>query len=513
MEVGTLCTTGYRVLHVPRSHSAGGGVGIIFKNSIRINTSLTDQFYSFELMAFHLSIVRRVRILLVYRPPGLSTSLFLEEFSKLLEYITADQRQKRLLIVGDFNIHVDNPNDTTARQFLDLLDCFKLVQHVSEKTHANGHTLDLVVSNKMDHFVNDVRTTDPVISDHLAVHSTLHLEKPRFVKKVVSSRKLNGIDVTSFRRDIEGSVLLQHQEDLHAAVNNYDEVLRSLLDKHAPVKERVVTVRPSAPWYTAEVTTEKRKRRQLERKWRASELPSDRVQYVHQCSLVNNLIKSLKSQYYSSTIKENSGNQKLLFKTVQKLLQKPTVNNYPPSESNHMLADKFATFFTTKIATLHNDLLVRKNALIVAGKCFTDEALTMPSSKFSTFTEMKLDDIRELAATLLSKFCVLDPLPSSIIKQCADLLLPTITNIVNLSFREGCVPTCLKSAVLSPLLKKPDADFLQFKNVRPISNLKVLSKIIEKSVALQLNNYLTNNNLHETFQSAYKVHHSTELLW
>ena len=72
------------------------------------------------------------------------------------------------------------------------------------------------------------------------------------------------------------------------------------------------------------------------------------------------------------------------------------------------------------------------------------------------------------------------------------------------------MPTCLKSAVLSPLLKKPDAHFLQFKNFKPISNLKALSKIIEKNVALQLNNYLMNNNLHENFQSAYKVHHSTE---
>ena len=133
----------------------------------------------------------------------------------------------------------------------------------------------------------------------------------------------------------------------------------------------------------------------------------------------------------------------------------------------------------------------------------------MPSTKFSTFTEMKLDDIRELAAALFSKSCVLDPLPSSIIKQCTDLLLPTITNIVNLSLREGCMPTCLKSAVLSPLLKTPDADFLQFKNFRPISNLKALSKIIEKSIALKLN-YLMNNNLHDNFQSAYKVHHSTE---
>lgn len=121
---------------------------------------------------------------------------------------------------------------------------------MSEKTHANGHTLDLVISNAMDHFVNDVKTTDPVISDHLAVHSTLHLEKPRFVKRVVSSRNLRRIDMNSFRSDIESSVLLQHQDDLHVVVNNYDEVLRSLRDKHAPVKERVVTVRPSAPWYT-----------------------------------------------------------------------------------------------------------------------------------------------------------------------------------------------------------------------------------------------------------------------
>lgn len=108
---------------------------------------------------------------------------------------------------------------------MDLLDSFNLVQHVSEKTHANGHTLDLVISNAINHFFNDVKATDPAISDHLAFHSTLHLEKPRFVKKVFSSRKLRGIDMTSFRSDIGDSVLLQHQDDLHVVVNNYDEVL------------------------------------------------------------------------------------------------------------------------------------------------------------------------------------------------------------------------------------------------------------------------------------------------
>ena len=74
------------------------------------------------------------------------------------------------------------------------------------------------------------------------------------------------------------------------------------------------------------------------------------------------------------------------------------------------------------------------------------------------------------------------------------------------------MPDDLKIASLRPLLKKPNADCEQFSNFRPVSNLKFLSNLVEKSVFVQLNNYLTDtvNGLHERFQSAYKVHHSTE---
>ena len=47
-------------------------------------------------------------------------------------------------------------------------------------------------------------------------------------------------------------------------------------------------------------------------------------------------------------------------------------------------------------------------------------------------------------------------------------------------------------------------------NYRPVSNLAFVAKIIEKVVASRLNHHLMVNNLHEPFQSAYRVNHSTE---
>ena len=67
-----------------------------------------------------------------------------------------------------------------------------------------------------------------------------------------------------------------------------------------------------------------------------------------------------------------------------------------------MLADEFATFFTSKIDTLHNDLLVKKNALIDSAECVNDVVLTMSLTRFSTFTEVKLDDIRQLELAAVS---------------------------------------------------------------------------------------------------------------
>ena len=132
--------------------------------------------------------------------------------------------------------------------------------------------------------------------------------------------------------------------------------------------------------------------------------------------------------------------------------------------------------------------------------------------EFNNFHEVSQDDVKEFAYKPLRKSCCLDPLPASLLKDCFPVLLPTITRMVNLSLSTGYMPDALKLKIASllPTLKKPTADFKQFTNFRPISNLKFISKLVEKSVAVQLTKHFMTNHLDETFQSAYKEFHSTE---
>jgi len=74
---------------------------------------------------------------------------------------------------------------------------------------------------------------------------------------------------------------------------------------------------------------------------------------------------------------------------------------------------------------------------------------------------------------------------------CFALLVPTITNIVNLSLSSGNFHHTLKESVISLLLKIPTFDKDELSNYRPISNLSLISKIIERVVKSCLFDHLT----------------------
>ena len=97
----------------------------------------------------------------------------------------------------------------------------------------------------------------------------------------------------------------------------------------------------------------------------------------------------------------------------------------------------------------------------------------------------------------------LDPTPTSVVKECIDILITPITSVINLSLTEGSFPSHFRSAHVSPLNKG------SMKNYQPVSNLGFLSKVLEKVVMNQLNSHINSSNASNQCQSAYRKFHLT----
>jgi len=118
--------------------------------------------------------------------------------------------------------------------------------------------------------------------------------------------------------------------------------------------------------------------------------------------------------------------------------------------------------------------------------------------------------VTSLISSLPNKQCRSDPLPTWLLKECTAELAPFICRLFNASLRSGRVPQSFKSAYITPLLKKVGLDNIDTKNYRPISNLSVISKLLERVILRRLLEHFKVNGLLSSVQSACWKCHSTE---
>ena len=110
--------------------------------------------------------VQLLTLVIVYRPPGPYTT-FLSEFADFLANLVINT--DKILIVGDFNIHMDNKNDSLRSGFLSITDSIGFSQLVDLPTHCCNHTLDLVFTYGTE--VSHLATMphNPLLSDHYSI--------------------------------------------------------------------------------------------------------------------------------------------------------------------------------------------------------------------------------------------------------------------------------------------------------------------------------------------------------
>jgi hypothetical protein len=156
--------------------------------------------------------------------------------------------------------------------------------------------------------------------------------------------------------------------------------------------------------------------------------------------------------------------------------------------------DSFMQFFTEKVAK------VRQRTIDVTRPVFSH---VQPGVSFQQFSSLTTDDVINAVRRLPDKSSAADPMPTSVFKQVVNLVAPFNVELFNRSFAAGHFPAGFKEAFVMPLVKKPGLHVADANSYRPISNLSVTSKLLERLVARQLMHYLTSAGLLPSLQSGF----------
>lgn len=171
----------------------GGGLALVYRDRFCCRLMNPDSFDSFELQMTKVGNTDSFYCILIYRPPG-PACLFLEDFSEFLSSII---KLENVLLLWDFNLHIDDASCNLASEFLTLTEAFHFKQHVSGPTHTKGHTLDLVFSLGLN--IDQLSVMDINVTDHCCIFFNLSSNVDCLPCKPMSQRRIiNEITVEKF---------------------------------------------------------------------------------------------------------------------------------------------------------------------------------------------------------------------------------------------------------------------------------------------------------------------------
>ena len=146
------------------------------------------------------------------------------------------------------------------------------------------------------------------------------------------------------------------QQNLDDLVEICRHKLKAILDNHAPMKERSITIRHNVPWFTTEIIAQKGMAKRREKIWCKYGQDHQWQDLKIECSKYKSMLKGTKIATLSKKINECGRDSEKLYNFVSNITGTTKTIPMPIVSSDEQLSNEFAEFFIGKINKIRDDL-------------------------------------------------------------------------------------------------------------------------------------------------------------
>ena len=310
---------------------------------------------------------------------------------------------------------------------------------------------------------------------------------------------------------------------MYVDYDKFKEIFMETLNHHAPLKIKIIRGN-QAPFMSKVLSKAIMKRSMFKNKFNNNSCDANKLVYKMQRNYCSNLLNREKKKYFNNLDLNIFNDNKTFWQRIEPLFSDKKggkqskiiiIENDIVYTENQVIAEKLNNYFTDVIDNLNIDDIISRDIDSIVKRYESHPSIIKIKQNVTIKSKFKFDNVTtdnikdEISKLNSKKASISNDIPANILKENMDIVCYPLTNIYNNCINCQNYPISLKIADVTPVYKPNEKNEKVFnKNYRPVSLIPVISKVFEKSMFNEINQYI--NNYLSPYLFGLRKGHSTE---
>ena len=457
--------------------------------------------------------VRNAIFGVVYRPPTAKVDETINELNNSMEFVRSLSNVE-IILAGDLNI---NYNLRHSRSF-ELLKNFErkynlnqLIKAPTRIVEGSKSLIDLIFTDV--EFIHRSGVVDTDISDHQPIFLVKKKERISKDFKYITGRSYSRYDKEIFQEDILHHGLWDmywnmNTNDLELLWSYMLHIITEIADIHCPIRKMKIS-NDNPHWMSKEIIESIHNKDMLYKIAKQTGVEEDLELYKVSKKEVKFMVSNAKEEYIKDQLEQSKNNPRKFWRNINEMSGLGKSRN--KSKIGKLIDEEGKEYENQSAADFLNDFYTNAGPLLA--EQFSDNWRSQESDinvevkfSFSPISEFQVKKI--IQDIKIFKSCAIDNMSSRLLKDAFMVLIPEITYLFNRCIELGDIPQSWCHGFISPIPKTKN-NSTKPKDWRPITQIPLLGKLLEKLIHEQVYSYFNNNHLLSPHQYGFRPGMST----